>query len=726
MFYELRKWLNLKSITIIIFALILNIFLFQQHFRHKDRHILEDYNTYVEVLKDLKSSEQTKEISSPEERGLPSSFALNTLAQQHNYIKTYPDYILRTPDRAEDAYALSGEEITIYNQRNIEKTVRDFAGLESLPLAIGYDLQVTRPFDFQFSDLILFAFIILLTTQMFTQEYEEELFPLLTATQSRKRLGISKISAIIFTLLLLCLGLYGGNIITAGFIYGWDDLNRLVQSISDFRSLIYPMTVAVYFTLALLIKWINAVTVSLIIFALYTLLKRAIPVLSIIAGFWIMFYILYISIPVNSVFNILHFVNPIYGFNSFDLIRRYQNINIFNHPVEMIILWPILCSILITVSTIIIIQRFSTAKILHNKSTWKYLAKVKDNFIRLTDRINSRGGIFFNELKKVLFSDKGLLALLILIGLLYYRVDTAYRYKDSEQQAYAYYIEVFRGKVSETTLAEIAVERNNLLSNNRHDLVETELNALDRVEKQLKEVLEIEAQRGIPAHLINDDTYSQWLDNPRADLRDIITTYLAAIFLCSGIFARENSIDAKRLLRITPENRKLRRYKFLITVLFTLAISALVQVTRIIEFNKFDQLKDLHVPVQNHSGWGDFPSLWTMQTYFIVMYIFRFIASISVASIIAAISARSKNTSISAVITTIVTVLPALAMFANIREMQLFSLAWLAEVNNLMLHDRIYWIISVLIHLIIIGLSIWSIRLEWQPQKSGYKGSTLK
>ena len=73
--------------------------MFQQHFRHKDRHILEDYNTYVEVLKDLKSSEQTKEISSPEERGLPSSFALNTLAQQQNYIKTYPDYILGTPDR---------------------------------------------------------------------------------------------------------------------------------------------------------------------------------------------------------------------------------------------------------------------------------------------------------------------------------------------------------------------------------------------------------------------------------------------------------------------------------------------------------------------------------------------------------------------------------------------------------------------------------------------------
>ena len=721
MFYELRKWSNLKSITIIIFALILNIFLFHQHFRHKDRHILEDYNTYVEVLKDLKSSDQNKEISNPQEGGLPSSSALNALAQQQNYIKSYPDYILGTPDRAEDAFALSGKEITIYNQRNIEKTVKDFAGLESLPLEIGYDLQVTRPFDFQFSDLILFAFIILLTTQMFTQEYEEELFPLLTATQSRIRLGISKISAIIFTLLLLCLGLYGGNIITAGFIYGWDDLNRLVQSISDFRSLIYPMTVAVYFVLALLIKWINAVTVALIIFALYTLLKRAIPVLSIVAGFWIMFYILSISIPVNSVFNILHFVNPIYGFYSFDLIRRYQNINIFNHPVEMIILWPILCLIFITVSIIIIIQRFSTAKILHNKSSSRYLSKIKDNFIRLTDKINSRGGIFFNELKKVLFSDKGLLVLLILIGLLYHRIDTAYRYKDSKQQAYAYYIEVFQGKVSETTLEEIAAERNNLLSNNRHDLVEIELNALDRVEKQLKKVLEIEAQRGIPAHLINDDTYAQWLDNPRADLRDIITTFLAAIFFSSGIFARENSIDAKRLLRITPENRKLRRYKFLITILFTLAISALVQITRVIEFNKFDQLKDLHVPVQNHSAWRNFPSLWTMQTYLIVMYVFRFIASISLASIIAAISARSKNTSISVVITTIITVLPALAMFANIREMQLFSLAWLAEVNNLMLHDKIYWVISVLIHITIIGLCIWSIKLEWQPQKFSSK-----
>ena len=606
MIYEFRKWINIKVVLVFMLIIILNIFLFRLHTLNQDHLLLDEYDHYLSLL------------VGEEEPG-NVSYASTYYAKQLAHIAQYPDYIRGMPSRAQDAYMLSGGSISTYTRRNIAKTVQDYEGLEKLFLEIGLDQQVIRSLSFTFTDLIFVGIIFFIVTSLFTKEYEDQIYPLLIATAARTSIAWNKITYMTLILLFVTIGLYTGNIIMAGYIYGWDDLGRNVQSISQFRSLAHPMTVGSYFAISLIIKWLNGVMHGLFIFALLTILKKAVPVILLMASVWGVALIVFVTIPVNSVWNAFHFINPIYGFDTYSLIRSYQNVNILNYPVAVLHLWPAICIVASILSTTIITIQYKRAAVLHSSISFKKGVRIRQIIRANLDHLNARGGIFFAELNKTLFSNKAILVLLFLIALLFYRVDRSYRFADADRMAYSHYIERFNGEVSADTLLRIETERDKLMADASHDIVKIELDALDRVHGQLKRVLKLEEEQGIPAYLVNDDHYAQWMDNRKADQRDLIFSFLASILATAGIFAKEKLINAHKLIRITPEHKRVRIYKTCITILLSLIITILLLVARYYEFLKFDRLSNLDAPVQSHEGWSSFPLLWDMRTYFSAM-----------------------------------------------------------------------------------------------------------
>lgn len=704
MTHELRKWLNIRSIVVILAVFAMNMIFFRQHMAFEDRSLLEDYPRYVALLEDQGSEEMT------------GGSGETAFIRQKNHIDRYPAFILEMPERAEDAMALSGDAFSVYSQRNIDKTVKDFTGLEQLPLELGRDYQVIRTFDFLLTDLVLIALVLVFVVQLFAQEYEDQLFPLLLATSSRARIAMDKILLMIILLIVWTLGLYGGNLVMAGQLYGWDHWGRMVQSIDEFRTVPFPLTVGGYFALAFLLKFVNAFILGIVTFALLTIVKKAIPMLAIIGVGWSVAYILYRRIPVNSVMNALRFINPIHGFNAYDLIRRYQNIRIFSYPVAMTLIWPVICIFVFFIGTGVIFLRFRSAAILRSSYSWRWFARCGDSYKRKVDQLNWHGVIIAHELKKALFSAKALLILLILVGLLWNSVDTSYRYADSNRMAYAQYVERFGGRATEATLEAIVEERDKLTSNSTGSFIEIELQALSRVQDQVEKVLQQEEEMDIPAYLLNDDVYGQLMDNSEADHRDVILAFTAAVLTGAGLFARENTVDAIRLLRITPQHRRIRGYKTFITVLLSFLCSLLVWIARYSEFSRFHCLVFLDAPIQNHFGWVDFPFAWSLGTYLRVMVTLRLLGGILLGFVVAAISARSKNESVSAVLAGALTVLPVIAVSVGIREVQYFTLGWIAEANNLLYGSLWGWGWAMLLFIAVITGSLWSIKTEWQPQ----------
>lgn len=475
------------------------------------------------------------------------------------------------------------------------------------------------------------------------------------------------------------------------------------------------MTVNEYFLLALGIKFINAFALSLILLALYTWLKKAIPVISLTIIFALIAYILYISIPANAKINTLHFINPIHGFDAYNLIRTYQNINIFGKPVESLFVWLAVCLLVIILSSILIIKQFKTAAIIRPAFTWSKAEKFKDKMRKQFDQLNTHGGVFAAEFRKSLFANKALLILIILALFLTYRVRSSYQYSDSKQLAYNYYIDKFSGPVTAETLDEIDQEYE--LISQAKSLQDLKQEALSEVESQAQRVLDLEAKSSIKAYLINDLSYARAMDNPSKDLQDVMLVFLITIIIASGLFAKENEVDTKRLIRISPAHKSLRASKLSISIIYALVIGAMVEVSRVLILKKFNDYEYLNAAIQNHLGCEDFPFAWSFRQYFIAMLLFRFAAYISLAFLISLISAYAKSESIAVIIATCVSLIPALALYLNIRVLEKLSLAWVAQANTLLQAPVATWLWAIVLLLGICLLSYFAIRKEWQPQR---------
>lgn len=534
--YEIKKWFNSRLIFLVVLLLGLNIVFFTQTIRHRERLLLQDYDNYIALLSGDLSLDELE----------PMSAAGRRYHWQEEALSFYPNFIQDMPQRAADAAALQSTGSSTYRERNLSKTLRDFAGMEDLPLSLGPDASVISPFDFVLTDLFVIALMVYIVTQVFTYEFESSLYPLILAVPGRRRIARAKLSFVIVSAGFLCLLFYVANIALSGFIFGFDQPGRYVQSIEAFRGTPFPLTVGGYFMLAIFWKWLNILTFSFCLFALYALFKKALYTLPILALFWAVAYLLYRSIPPNSDLNFFRFVNLVHGLDSYNLLRNYQNINLFSYPISLMLLWPLLCLLLLLASTLVIHRQYQSTRILRSPAAPRRLQVRTDELSRRWNQRHSAHGLFFFEANKALFAGKAIWIFLLLILLSFNQLRTAYIFRGSDQLVYDSLIETFSSEVSEQTLEMIDEERTQLTQSGfPGEMIEIEMRALDRVEEQARRVLELASVRDIEPRLINEDVYAFWMDNPDQDFRDLFFSFFATILATAGIFARENTVDAR-------------------------------------------------------------------------------------------------------------------------------------------------------------------------------------
>ena len=99
------------------------------------------------------------------------------------------------PDRARAAALLSGGGADGYSMRNIEKTTRDFEGLETLPIRPDREMALLALYQSSMSDILVIVFLLFVCVRLFSREYENRLYPLLLATPGRFRVAVHKLDS---------------------------------------------------------------------------------------------------------------------------------------------------------------------------------------------------------------------------------------------------------------------------------------------------------------------------------------------------------------------------------------------------------------------------------------------------------------------------------------------------------------------------------------------------
>ena len=504
--YEWKKLLTRGMLLLFALCVAVNGYLFYTSQSLLFSHIFQgDYASYLEALEQLQENPDMV-MRQPAEGEFLSS-AETILQDQQKAIQIYPEYILEMPDRARAAALLSGGRADAYSMRNIEKTTRDFEGLETLPIRPDREMALLALYQSSMSDILVIVFLLFVCVRLFSREYENRLYPLLLATPGRFRVAVHKLTVLAGSAVLITAAIYGTNLCIGGFLMGYGDLSRPIQSLGDFRSCCLRISCLDYIWIGYLIKLFTVLVFGLLILALFVLLKKAVTVFLVCAAFLGASYGLYAAIPVTSSLNFLRFVNFFYFIDSYSVLSRYLNISVVGFPVSMTTVLPIVLAVLLVACVVLVLLRFSTGSVCRGVRILPIVARALDWVNRMVDRVNHHEFLFLHELRKAMISGRGLVLLLALGLLLWNNWNTAFRFVSSYDMAYSRYMEQMGGEVTDQTLEKIANEWERLNNVEYPEQYENQMQALSQIEMQANLALSREEQTGIPAYLVDESGY---------------------------------------------------------------------------------------------------------------------------------------------------------------------------------------------------------------------------
>ena len=710
--YEWKKLLTRGMLLLFALCVAVNGYLFYTSQSLLFSHIFQgDYASYLEALEQLQENPDMV-MRQPAEGEFLSS-AETILQDQQKAIQIYPEYILEMPDRARAAALLSGGGADGYSMRNIAKTTRDFEGLETLPIRPDREMALLALYQSSMSDILVIVFLLFVCVRLFSREYENRLYPLLLATPGRFRVAVHKLTVLAGSAVLITAAIYGTNLCIGGFLMGYGDLSRPIQSLGDFRSCCLRISCLDYIWIGYLIKLFTVLVFGLLILALFVLLKKAVTVFLVCAAFLGASYGLYAAIPVTSSLNFLRFVNFFYFIDSYSVLSRYQNISVVGFPVSMTTVLPIVLAVLLVTCVVLVLLRFSTGSVCRGVRILPIVARVLDWVNRIVDRVNHHEFLFLHELRKAMISGRGLVLLLALGLLLWNNWNTAFRFVSSYDMAYSRYMEQMGGEVTDQTLEKIANEWERLNNVEYPEQYENQMQALSQIEMQANLALSREEQTGIPAYLVDESGYLKLMQDTGGDLYDSLLILAAVVLCCSSIFSRENTFGTRKMLRICAAGNRLMMDKVLLSVLLSAVITAMVYGTRIAIVCKDYLMQYAEAPVQSILIFQNYSHSLSLLQYLLWLFGLRLLGGMIAGLMAAAVSSLSRSDSVSIALGVAVLAAPVIAVGAGVGLMQFVSVYPILSGNIMMQSQLLYQILYGIVNLCFAVGSVFLVRRQW-------------
>ena len=240
---------------------------------------------------------------------------LSQLKAELDTVAGYPQFL---EDVQAKAKQLSGISIfnsgkSGYDRANIDKTAAVYAGMSSVAIQYAPQKGLFTALDYQFTDLILLAAMLLVASLLLRQERDSGMLNLLRSMPGgRMHTALAKLGALAVSLLAVLLLLYGVNLVYCGLI-----------------------TVGQYLVLFLLAKWAGAFVMGLWVMLAALWARRAFAgwcaALALPAAQWLIRQ----AIPATSRLNVIKYANLVSILRTNELLGNYRNLYWFDSPVSL-------------------------------------------------------------------------------------------------------------------------------------------------------------------------------------------------------------------------------------------------------------------------------------------------------------------------------------------------------------------------------------------------------
>ena len=654
----------------------------------------EEMNDLLNTLDEYKTNYPAA-YAEAEEMGKGSEYNENretyifTLLNQVEYIKSYPAFINQMYSRAEEQSSFSiFSDQNEFSYKNLYKTADDYAHLSNVKLTIGNDLPVTSALKYNISDFFLIALVFLVCIYLFNQERELGLYNLVRSSKNgRFKTICAKFCALFIIAVIITVVFVISNFVISSYLYGRFDLNRMVQSISDFRNCIFKLTVGQFCMLNILGKAAVMIIASSVLALLFVCFSSS--SIMYITGAVILAaeYMLNSFIPTSTVFSYLKYINLFYMLDSYNFWGNYLNLNILSDPVPAYIINIIVFSVIFIVCITAAVTVF-TLKSQGKKEN--YLLVVIEKFKSNHFKIKGSTRVINGEIYKYLILNRISLVIIavIVFGIISSTGTIKYPYSTKSDPAYRIYMEYLEGDI--TSEKEFYISEQQDYFNNLHkriddiinddsltvstkevaentitNILETKGAAFERVTEQYNRLLNLKSI-GIEAKFIDENLYPDFVYSPAREWNNLILTMLELMLSIPFIFTVEYKKEIINLISSTRFG-KLRLFlsKLSVTFVTLLIIFASVYAPYIISFIRIFGTGSFSVPIVCLNSYQTSIGTINVIGAFALCTTCYFAIALLATAIIIFVSVFLRNHMLSMIIATMIVIIPCLIIYSN-------------------------------------------------------------
>lgn len=371
-------------------------------------------------------------------------------------VREYDRYLSKIENTAEKVIVMKRVyDPKSYFVKNIKKTRADFSDMKTIVPEIGPSKGISIATGFTATNVIIIFIVFLITVLLTTREKElGQLLLTKSALKGRYTHAAAKYGAIVTISTVTTLVLYLENVLIGAKLYGVGRLGRPIQSVSDFISCNWKMSVGQYLVAFVATKLLICGALCGLFFMIASIIRNPLVIYGISIGVIGSQLILYMTILSTSWLSPLKYLNIFAFLNTKEMISTYRNVNLLGIPVSYKMLFFMLAPFLWVICLIQGILFYGGRKEVKRQRTGRFGRRC------LVGRHTILWG---HEIYKVFYGGRVvvcLIAFAVIIGFNYQPVFEGIY--STEELFYKNYRMQFQGRIDEAKIADIDYEQERL------------------------------------------------------------------------------------------------------------------------------------------------------------------------------------------------------------------------------------------------------------------------
>jgi len=332
-----------------------------------------------------------------------------------------------------------------FSSRNIQKTVADYASMDSVQPLYDIDKGVNLLVNFPATDLFILLIILAVCLSLITDEKDKGLFALVKATRGGTgRTIAAKLTSLFILVFSVTALVFASTAVFAQASYGLGELSRPLQSLPDMMSSTLKLNVGQYLLLLFAAKAVGLYIVGLLILLFAIIAKHPIIVVADVVLAVALSVCLFLFIPMSSGFNWLRVLNAVNLVLPNNILSSYYNLDLFGRPVNTTPVYLVFAAFFLVLLIVVNSVTFMRKKEL---STGRSPVKALLSHIKIMHpRVHSH--FAFYEIKKIAGVNLAALILVLFALFQWYSTKDARVTMTSEDYYYRHYMVLLAGKLT--------------------------------------------------------------------------------------------------------------------------------------------------------------------------------------------------------------------------------------------------------------------------------------